>query len=226
MRHRILLLIVTLTLVPLSREAAAGPRDRKLKKLQAELARLQRDVRQALTFRARYRNLRADTYFMEALNKQDEVFLTKVIKYLNSPVSIFDAFLSHESSNWERAKRAKNRYSLGRTTLWLNCRFGLQAVRSRAYYTLRIDVVDAVSGARIYQSLGPWQRRISRMITKVTVPIKNLRVRPGRYKLRISVEVSGRSVRQVILYYHGGSGGRGNYHRTPPRRGGDGIHTM
>ena len=232
MSTRIAFLAVALMMVPLSRDAQAGPRDRQIKKLKRELETLERSVKQALQFRARYRNLRASTYFYESLNRQDGVFLGKVLKYLNSPVSIFEAFLSSEPNNYQRAKQTKGRYAVNRTTLWLKCRFGLQAVRNRSYYTVRVDVVDAASGSRIYQSLGPWQRRISKMITKITVPINRLRVRSGRYQLRITVEAGGKSVYQKIPYYHGNSGNR-RYRRNPtyrrprpPVNRGDGIHTM
>ncbi len=210
---------------PLAPDAVAGPRDRKIRKLKAELSTLERNVRQALQFRARYRNLKADLYFMQRLNRQDEKFYQQVIKYLNSPVSIFDAFLSYESRDYKRALQARNRYSPGRTTLWLKCRFGLTAVRSHAYYTVRVDVVDAQSGARIYQSLGPWQKRISNMITRVTLPIGHLRVSAGRYQLRISVEVAGRSVTKKIPFYYR-TRHRRHYPHRRPAPGHRGIHSL
>lgn len=201
----------------------AGPRDRKIKALEQELARLELRARQALQFRARYLNLRADIYFLERLNRQDEGLLDRVIAYLKTPVSFYEAFLSSVSSSWDRASRARGRYGPGRVTLWLRCRFGLGQVRRRVSYSVRVAVVDAGSGSRVYQRLGPWHNRATRIVTKIAVPIRGIRVAPGRYRLRVWVQVAGKTVSKTIPFVYGRRVHSAPRHRAPPQSG---IHSI
>ena len=196
---RLVLVGLLLTLLP-APSATAGPLDREIARLEQELSTLETNLRQGMEFRARYRNLKADLAFYEALSRQDDVLLQKLLAYLNTPLSIFDAFLSQETSSYEAAERAKWRYSPGRTTLWIKCRFGLQAIKTQAYYTVRADVVDAQSGDRIFQSLGPWQRRTAKLIEKIPIALGGIKVAAGRYQIRVTVEVSGKSTSQLIPF--------------------------
>lgn len=196
-------LLVVVSLLLGAPRGMAGSRDRKIKALEQELARLESRARQALRFRARYLNLRADIYFLQRLNRQDEQLLDRVIAYLKTPVSLYEAFLSSVSSSWDQARRARGRYAPGHMTLWIRCRFGLGLVKRHSPYTVRVAVVDAGSGSRVYQRLGPWRHRATRIVTKISVPIRGVRVARGRYKLRIWVQVAGKTVSKTIPFVTG-----------------------
>lgn len=220
---RLALAGLLITLLPAHR-ATAGPLDREIVRLEQELSTLETNLRQGMEFRARYRNLKADLAFFEALSRQDDLLLQKLLAYLNTPLSIFDAFLSQESASYEAAERAKWRYAPGRTTLWIKCRFGLRAIKGRAYYTVRADVVDAQRGDRIFQSLGPWQRRTAQLVEKIPIQLTGIKVATGRYQIRVSVEVSGQSASRLIPFAVGQgtppTPGPSTPPTKPPRGGG------
>lgn len=193
--------------------AEAGPRERKIKKLEAKLKNLRRTMRRAMEFRAKYATLRANSSFLDKLLRQDRYMLRKVFGRLNTPVSLDSAFLSWVSNNFTKAKKYRGKYNPPSTYLWLDCRFGLKAVKARKYFTIRIDIVDAQSGVRIYQSLKPTQRRISKAHEAIPVRIHGLKVVGGNYRIRVVVEVGrGRAKRSVRFKY------KRNWRRIRPRR--------
>ncbi|MFH2005941.1 MAG: hypothetical protein ABI333_05065 [bacterium] len=203
MTKRITIALVALLLVvSFAPTAAAGPREREIKQLESQVATLQRTLRTAIEFRAKYRTLKANIYFFENLLRQDQQLIQRMMRYLNSPVSLLDAFPSWEPSSWDKALKARHRYRQGATYLWLKCRFGLTAVKARQLYTIRIDLVDPHSGVRIYQSFGPFQRRTVSMIEKFNIPIKGLRVAAGSYKLRVHIEVGSQSAKKLVPFTH------------------------
>jgi hypothetical protein len=194
--------------------AQAGPRERKIEKLEAKLKELQRTMLRAMEFRAKYANLRANSSFLDRLLRQDWYLLRRVMRQINVPVALNDAFLSWVSNNFTKAKKYRGRYNPPSTYLWLDCRFGLKAVKARKYFTIRIDVVDVQSGVRIYQSFRPRQRRISKAREAIPVRIHGLRVVGGTYQIRVVVEVgTGRAKRLVRFKYN-----RSWRHNRPPRR--------
>jgi hypothetical protein len=183
--------------------AQAGPRERKIKKLEAKLKDLQRTMQRAMEFRAKYATLRANSSFLDRLLWQDTYLLRRVLRQLNDPVTLSDAFLSWVSNDFTKAKKYRGRYNPPSTYLWLDCRFGLKAVKDRSYFTVRIDIVDAASGVRIYQSLSPVQRRISRAREFIPVRIYGLKVVGGNYQVRVVVEVgTGRAKKLVPFKYN------------------------
>lgn len=180
--------------------AQAGPREKKIKKLEAKLRALQYTMRRAMEFRAKYATLRANSTFLDKLLRQDRWLMRKVFGQLNNPVTLSDAFLSWVSNNFTKAKKYRGKYNPPSTYLWLDCRFGLKAVKARRYYTIRIDIVDAQSGVRIFQSLKPIQRRISKAHETVPVRIYGLKVVGGNYKVRVVVEVAGKSAKRMVHF--------------------------
>ncbi|MDY0001662.1 MAG: hypothetical protein RBU30_10235 [Polyangia bacterium] len=217
--EKLVLCALLLTLVP-SSQAIAGPLDKEIERLEREAATLETNLKQAMEFRARYRNMKSDLAFFEALSKEDDKLLQKLLAYLNTPLSIFDAFLSEETASFEAAERAKWRYSPGKTTLWIKCRFGLQALKQQAYYTVRVDVVDAQNGDRIFQSLGPWQRRTAKLIEKIPFALGGIKVAAGRYQLKVTVEVAGKSDSKLIPFQTGQGTPTPPPPMQPPRGGG------
>jgi hypothetical protein len=187
----------------LATPAQAGPREREIKRLEAKLKDLRRSMRRALEFRAKYATLRANNLFLDKVLGQDRRLLRGVFRQLNSPVVVSDAFLSWVKNDFTKAKRHRGKYNPPSTYLWLNCRFGLAAVKARKYYTIRIDVVDAQSGVRIFQSLKPTQRRIRRVREFIPVRIHGLKIVGGNYKIRVVMEVGrARSKRLVRFKYN------------------------
>jgi len=182
--------------------AQAGPRERRIKKLEAKLKNLQRTMRRAMEFRAKYATLRANSSFLDRLLRRDRYLLRRVFGQLNNPVTLEDAFLSWVKNNFAKAKKYRGKYNPPSTYLWVDCRFGLKAVKARAYFTIRVDIVDARSGVRIFQSLKPIQRRINRAREAVPVRIHGLKVVGGHYRIRVVVEVGkGRAKRNVRFKY-------------------------
>ncbi len=214
-RHLSLALALTITGCFLwATPAQAGPRDKKIKKLERKLKELQRTMRRAMEFRAKYATLRADSSFLDKLLRQDKYLLRKVLNQLNSPVSLDGAFLSWVRNDYNKAKRQRGKYNPPSTYLWLDCRFGLKAVKARSYFTVRVDIVDARSGVRIYQSLKPTQRRISKARQTIAIQIKGLKVVSGTYQIRVVVEVGkGRAKKLVRFKYN-----RNWKYNRPPRR--------
>jgi len=183
--------------------AQAGPREKKIKRLEAKLKELQRNMRRAMEFRAKYATLRANSSFLDQLLREDSSLMRKVLGHLNNPVTLDGAFLSWVSNNFTKAKKYRGKYNPPSTYLWLDCRFGLKEVKARSYYTIRIDLVDAHSGVRIFQSLKPIQHRISRAHETIPVRIFGLSVVGGNYQIRVVVEVgSGRAKRMVYFKYN------------------------
>lgn len=201
--RRHLPLALTLTLVSGllgATPAQAGPRERQIKKLEAKLKDLQRTMKRAMEFRAKFANLRANSYFFDRLLRQDQKLLRKVLGMLNNPVTLNDAFLSWVSNNFTKAKKHRGRYNPPSTYLWLDCRFGLHAVKARSYFTVRVDIVDAQSGVRIFQSLKPQQRRISKVREAIPLRIHGLKVVGGTYQIRVVVEVGRGRVKKLVRF--------------------------
>lgn len=180
--------------------AQAGPRERKIKKLEAKLKALRLTMRRTMEFRAKYATLRANSAFLDSLLRRDRYQMRRVFGQLNNPVILDDAFLSWVSNNHTKAKKYRGRYNPPSTYLWLDCRFGLKAVKARKYFTIRIDIVDARSGVRIYQSLKPVQRRISRAREAIPVRIHGLKVVGGHYQIRVVVEVGKDRARRKVRF--------------------------
>ena len=200
-----------------------SPREREIQRLEKELALLETRLKEAMAFRARYKNLKADLAFHESLGEKDNALLKKVMEYLKTPVSLFMAFLSMERNSWEKAEKAMWRYTPKQTVLWLRLRFGLSAIGEKAYYTVRVDVVDAQ--VRIFQSLGPFQRRVGKLIEQVSFPLTGITVAPGTYQMRVSVEVSGSSVNRLIPFQMGQGDAPAKHPEKPPPPQGD-TNTM
>ncbi len=180
--------------------AQAGPREREIKKLEAKLKNLQRTMRRAMEFRAKYATLRANSSFLDKLLREDRRLLRTVFGQLNNPVTLNDAFLSWVNNNHTKAKKTRGKYNPPSTYLWLDCRFGLAAVKARKYYTVRIDIVDAKSGVRIFQSLKPMQRRISKAKEAIPVRIHGLKVVGGTYRIRVVVEVGTARAKRMVKF--------------------------
>ncbi len=180
--------------------AQAGPREREIKKLEAKLKDLRRRMRRAMEFRAKYATLRANSTFLDKLLGQDRRLLRVVIGRLNSPVTVNDAFLSWVNNNFTKAKKHRGKYNPPSTYLWLDCRFGLRAVKAAKYYTIRIDIVDAKSGVRIFQSFKPTQRRISKVREAIPVRIHGLKVVGGNYQIRVVVEVGTARYKRLVRF--------------------------
>ncbi len=209
----LLLLVAAASGLVFASGARAGSRDKKIRRLEKKLKELQRTMRRAMEFRAKYATLRADSSFLDRLLRQDMGLLSRFQHRLNDPVTMDDAFLSWVKKNPAKARRERGRYSSLSTYLWLSCRFGLKAVKARQYYTIRIDIVDARSGVRIFQSLKPLQRRISKMRDSIVVPIGGLRIAEGSYKMRVVVEVGTGSARKTLRFRYR----RLRRHRPLPR---------
>lgn len=180
--------------------AEAGPRERQIKQLEAKLKNLHEAMRRAMTFRSKFANLRANSYFFDRLLRQDRKLLRRVLGMLNNPVTLNDAFLSWVNNNFAKAKKNRGKYNPPSTYLWLDCRFGLMAVKARSYYTIRVDIVDARSGVRIFQSLKPQQRRITRAKETIPVRIHGLKMAGGSYQIRVVVEVGRGSAKRLVRF--------------------------
>lgn len=190
--------------------------DRKIQKLEREARTLEYNFWRALKFRAKYMTLKAEIYFLDRLLKQDRKMLKYAGKLANQPVTLIELFLSDQRGSYASASRRRNVYSPGQTYLWFRCRFGLATVRARRLYTIRVEIVDATYGTRIYQSFGPYQRRASSVYETFFLGLKSLRVARGRYKIRASVEADGNTARQVIPFTYGGTP-RYRYRTPAPR---------
>jgi hypothetical protein len=177
--------------------------DREIEKLQGELGTLEAQLKTAIETRAKYRSQRAQIAYWIFLLKQDEFQFSRYQNQANHPVTFLDLFLSSERSTLQQATLQRV-YSPGKTFLWFKARFGLTMVQEKKLFTIRIDLVDSQDGSRIYQSFGPFQRRVSRVLEDFFLPIEKLTVAAGSYQLRATIEVGSTSDKRTVPYRYTG----------------------
>jgi hypothetical protein len=202
--RRALILVLLLSLgAPTATARGGDALDREIEKLQGELGTLEAQLKIAIETRAKYRSLRAQVAYWRFLNKEDEIQLTRYQRMANQPVTMLDLLLSSENSSLQNAMMHPV-YSPGKTFLWFKARFGLTTVQEKKLFTIRIDLVDSQDGSRIYQSFGPYQRRVTRVFEDFYLPIEKVTVAAGAYQLRATIEVGSSSEKKTVPFRYTG----------------------
>jgi len=202
-RALLLVLLFTLGAPVVASARAADALDRELEKLQGELGTLESQLKIAIETRAKYRSQRALIAYWDFLIRQDEVQLTRFQTQANHPVTLVDLFLSSDRTSIQNAATQRV-YSPDKTFLWFKVRFGLTTVQEKKLFTIRVDLVDSQDGSRIYQSFGPYQRRVTRVHEDFFLPIEKLTVAAGAYQIRATVEVGTTADKKAVPYKYTG----------------------